>query len=374
MVFIIFIIPQAVAPNFATLIVTRIFSGGCAGILENIVGGIVCDIWETEQERGFPMSLYIWSLLAGVTIGPVIGGAIIHYLDWRWICYIQLIFYGVFFLLPIFCLPETRGPVLVKRRAKRIRKQTGKEYYAQAELETPKFNQLAEEAVLRPLKMLSTEYVVASFTVWSAFCFGTVFLFSQSVSQVYRESYDWPPFLTGAVQSSIVVGESLGLLASIPQDRLFFRSAKRNKERPGQPIPESRLYLSIVGGFLGLMAGNFWYGSASSPDLPWILPTVGLALVGFGIFTVVSAVSNYITDSYARFAASGLAAVAFGENVFAAFLPLATQSMYTNLGFQWASYALGFVSLALSFAPVVLLIWGKRFRERSPFMREASRG
>ena len=59
------------------------------------------------------------------------------------------------------------------------------------------------------------------------------------------------------------------------------------------------------------------------------------------------------------------------ENVMAAFLPLATQSLYRTLGFHWASSLLGFVALGLSCIPVVLIKYGRRLRERSPFMEVA---
>lgn len=86
---------------------------------------------------------------------------------------------------------------------------------------------------------------------------------------------------------------------------------------------------------------------------------------------VMQAIMMYITDAYAKYAGSASAAVCFGENVFAAFLPLAAMSMYTNLGFQWASSLLGFLALALSFAPVVIVLKGADIRRRSPFMSEA---
>lgn len=79
----------------------------------------------------------------------------------------------------------------------------------------------------------------------------------------------------------------------------------------------------------------------------------------------------YVTDAYAKYAASASAAICFGENMFAAFLPLAAMSMYTNLGFQWASSLLAFVALALSFAPVILVLRGEDIRRRSPFMSQA---
>jgi hypothetical protein len=85
----------------------------------------------------------------------------------------------------------------------------------------------------------------------------------------------------------------------------------------------------------------------------------------------VTAVADYITDAYAAsdYAGSAISAVAFGENNVAAFLPLAAQSMYTNLGFQWASTLLGFLALLLGVAPLVFIWKGKWFREKSPFMQ-----
>jgi MFS family permease len=368
LLFIIFIAPQAVASNFATLIATRIFSGACAGVLENITGGIISDIWADEHSRSFPMAVYIWGLLAGVSFGPVFGGAIASVASWRWIFYAQLILYGA--LVPfVVAVPETRGSVILKRRARKLRK-LGKDIFAPAELEDTSLAVLARETLIRPLNMLATEWVVFSFTLWSSFSFGTALMFTQSVPQVFISLYSWSEWQTGVLQFAVVIGMSLGLLATIPQNAVYRRSSKQNKEEAGQPIPEARLYLSVIGSFVGLAGGFFLYAWTSYPSLLWIAPTIGLALVGFGIFTIVTAVGHYFTDAYSKYAASSFAAVAFGENVFAAFLPLATKSMYETLGFQWASSLLGFVGLLLSAAPVVLIAYGKEIRSRSPFIAQ----
>lgn len=103
------------------------------------------------------------------------------------------------------------------------------------------------------------------------------------------------------------------------------------------------------------------------------MPAIGLALIGFGIVTVVQAVVMYLTDSYVHYAASAIAAEAFGENMVAAFLPFAAKKMYTNLGFAWASMLLGFAALALTMAPIVLVWKGEGIRRRSKFISLAKR-
>ncbi|KAF2084054.1 MFS general substrate transporter [Saccharata proteae CBS 121410] len=370
-VFVVFIIPQAVCQNYATLIVSRVFSGGCAGILQNIAGGIVSDIWRGEGARSTPTALFIWAYLAGTTIGPVIGGAILKYLYWRWILYIQLIFYGAFFPLIYTVIPEIRAAVILSRRAAHLRHTTRLPYHTPDDLTHTSLSTLVTTAICRPLRMLCTEYVVFSITLWSAFCFGNCLLFTQSVGTVFTTLYSFTSPQTGFVQSALVIGITLGFLASLPHTRIYLRTRARNPERPNHPIPEARLYLSIPGSFVGLAGGFFWYAWTSYPFLPWILPAIGLGLVGFGIFTVVCAASNYLEDAYEKYAASAMAAVAFGENLFAGFLPLAEAAMYERLGLNWASCLLAFLGLALSAAPVVLVVKGRGLRARSPFMGES---
>ena len=270
-----------------------------------------------------------------------------------------------------FALPEVRPDVILARRARHIRKTTGLQMYAKAEKQSTSISEVLGETLVRPSRMLCTEAVVLFFGLWSAFCVGTAFMFTQSIAQVYSGLYGWTFFETGLVQSALVVGELVGLVVQLGQDELYFRSAKRNVEEPGSPIPEARLYLSIPASFIGLTGGLFYFAWTSYPTLPWIVPTIALAFVGFGMFCCTTAVTGYLLDAYAKYAASAIAGAAFLENAFAAFLPLATQSMYRTLGFQWAGSLLAFLALGLSLVPVVLVVCGREIRGRSPFMREA---
>ncbi|KAF1950083.1 multidrug transporter [Byssothecium circinans] len=372
---IIMIIPQALAQNFATLIITRIITGGCSGILANITSGIVSDIWREGRAKSFSTSLYIWGLLAGLSMGPVIGSAIVQYTSWRWIFLSQIIFYTTL-LPPLYLLlPEVRPDVLLAQRAHHLHLATRQPTIPAAPSPPPpNLRTILRETLLRPTRMLATEAVVLSFGLWSAFCIGTAFTFTQSLPQVYTTLYAWTFYNTGLIQSAIVVGETLGLLASLYNDTLYFASASRNLETPHSPIPEARLYLSIPASFLGLSGGLFWFAWTSSPALHWLVPSTALLFVGFGMFCATTAVTTYILDSYARYAASAIAGIAFLENVFAALMPLAAQSMYRALGLRWAGSLLGFVALALSCVPLVLWRFGARIRARSPFMGVAGYG
>ncbi|TKA26634.1 hypothetical protein B0A50_04742 [Salinomyces thailandicus] len=374
--FILMIIPQALAQNFATLIITRFLSGGCVAMLANTVASVIPDVWATDEARSVPVGLYILTYLAGNTLGPpVFAGVIQNIGDWRWIFYIQLIVYGAFFPFFWILIKETRGDVILRRRASKLRKATGKPIYTQAELESPPMVRRLLKSMSRPAYLLATEPVLFASTCWSAFSFGTVFLFTQSVEAVFTELYGWDEYSVGYVQGAVVIGEILGWVATLYSSHLYLKSAARNTEMPGKPIPEARLYVSTPASFLGIVGGMFIYAWTSYPDIPWIAPAIALALVGFGIQVVVSAVADYITDAYAAsdYAGSAIGAVAAGENTVAGFLPLAAASMYTNLGFQWASSLLAFIALLLSFAPVLFILKGRWFRERSPFMLSGGR-
>jgi hypothetical protein len=271
-----------------------------------------------------------------------------------------------------FLLPEVRPDVIFAHERRHTSEDTSIQPVTTNSSQPRKgLKDILKETLVRPTRMLFTEGVVLSFGLWSAFCIGIAFMFTQSIVQVYSGLYGWTFFGTGLVQSAIVIGELLGLIASLYQDRLYFHSAKRNTETPGQPVPEARLYLSIPASFIGLMGGLFFFAWTSYSGIPWIVPSVALSFVGFGMFCSIAAVTSYVVDAYAKYAASAIAGIAFLENFMAAFLPLATQSMYRTLGFQWASSLLAFIALVLSFLPVVLLRYGRTIRAKSPFMSQA---
>lgn len=372
-VFVCFIIPQAVAQNFATLVVTRFFAGGCVSILANTSATVIGNVWDSERSRNVPVSLYIVAYLAGSSIGPVIGASIFHFLSWRWIGYLQLIWYGALFPMYFFLFKECRGIAILAERAKALRRK-GKQAYTQHELDSEGTSTLriVARSATRPLVLFFTESVVFVSSLWSAFTIGTLYLFTQSVEQVFAGLYGWTPSQAGYVQSAIVIGEVLGWVGTLFSGKLYFDSASRNTENPGTPIPEARLYLAIVGGIFGISGGMFTYAWTSYPSLPWIAPAVGLAMVGAGSVIVVTGISDYIVDSYSKYAGSAIGIMATGENVFSAFLPLAAMSMYSTLGFQWASTLLALISLALSLAPILFIVYGKEIRARSPFMEQAT--
>ncbi|KAI7696906.1 MFS general substrate transporter [Hortaea werneckii] len=369
--FILMIIPQALAPNFAALVITRFISGGCVALLANTIASVIPDVWATDEARSVPVGLYIMLYLVGSTLGPpMFAGVMQHIGNWRWIFYIQLIIYGCFFPFFWFLLRETRGDVILRRRAQKLRKQTGKPVYTKAELDSPPLVPRLLRSMSRPAYLLFTEPVLFASTCWSAFSFGTVFLFTQSIEAVFSGLYGWEEYTVGYVQGAVVIGELIGWLMTLYSSHLYLKSASRNTEMPGKPIPEARLYVSTAASFIGIVGGMFVYAWTSYPYFPWIAPAIGLAMVGCGIQVVVSAVADYITDAYAAsdYAGSAIGAVAAGENTVAGLLPLAAASMYTNLGFQWASTLLAFIALVLSFAPVLFIFKGRTFRERSPFM------
>ena len=276
---------------------------------------------------------------------------------------------------------ETRISVILSSRGKRNRKPTPRSENAASDANEFNYHtkqtslkQFLKGNILRPFLLLATEPVVFFFTLLSALSYGLLFIATQSVPQVFSTLFAFTEPHTGLIQASIVVGELLGFLAcACIEDPYFARASARSATIPGGylQLPEVRLYLAIPASFLGLVGGLFIYGWTSYVHLSYWAPATGLLLIGFGSVVVMQAIMMYITDAYAHYAASASAAVCFGENIAAAFLPLASRSMYTRLGFHWASTLLAFVALGLSCAPVVLVWKGRVIREKSPFMREA---
>ena len=95
------------------------------------------------------------------------------------------------------------------------------------------------------------------------------------------------------------------------------------------------------------------------------MPIIGSGWFSIGAFLLFNSVLNYLGDAYPEYAASVLAGNDFMRSSFGAGFPLFAAAMYNNLGVNWASSLLGFLSIAFIPIPFALHRYGKRIRLRS---------
>lgn len=298
-VFVILLVPIGLAPNFATLVVVRFFSGGCVPLTSDAVASITSNVFHGDQARSIPVALDVLIYLGTTSLAPVIGAAILGSLSWHWIGYIELIATAALFPILYFGLLESRGLVILRAKAKKMRGE-GKRAYTAGETDSTPLRQRIIKSLTRPLYMFFTEWVVFVAALWAPFSLGTIYLFTESVEQVYGELYGWSPVQAGYVQSAIVVGEILGTVLSLSTNCWYDSSTARNTEVLGAPIPEARLYAAIIGGFVGVTGGMFVYAWAAYSTVHWTAITVGLGIVGFGTTAVVISIANYLIDAYSK--------------------------------------------------------------------------
>lgn len=117
---ILFVVSQlccAVTRSYPGMLVARFFVGVGGSSFSTMVGGVVSDIYHTE-DRNTPMALFSGAALFGTGLGPLCSGFIAQKVLWRWVFYVQVIIDGFFILAVILFFKETRGSVLLSRRAK----------------------------------------------------------------------------------------------------------------------------------------------------------------------------------------------------------------------------------------------------------------
>jgi DHA1 family multidrug resistance protein-like MFS transporter len=85
------------------------------------------------------------------------------------------------------------------------------------------------------------------------------------------------------------------------------------------------------------------------------VPIIGSGWFSIGAFLLFNSVLNYLSDAYPQYAASVLAGNDFFRSSFGAGFPLFATAMYENLGVDWASSTLGFISIA--FIPIPFLLF-----------------
>jgi MFS family permease len=362
----------ALAPSGATLLVFR-FLGGCfaACPLTNS-GAILADIWDNET-RGTAMAIFIISPFAGPALGPIVGGYIeVAGVSWRWVFWVLTILAGVCLLLAVFVIPETYAPILLVKKARTIREETGDmRFTAALERQNTRWRARLQTVLGRPFKVLFLEPLIIVLTLYQSYVYGILYLLFTAYPVIFIQGHGLNQGENGLAFLPVFIGGVCGVILNVvwfaPQ---YKKEAK--KYAPFPPPPEARLGMSLYGGPL-FIAGIFWLGWTSYPSISLWAPLMAGFPIGISLIFLFLSLSNYMIDAYLVVAASVLASTTVVRSMFGAGFPLFGDQMYTALNPRIASTVLGAAALVVVPVPFLLIKWGPALRKKSRYAMDQPR-
>lgn len=374
----IFCLPVAIAPNFASIIVGRCL-GGLSSAGGSVTLGMIADMFDAEHQQ-YAVAYIVMSSVGGSILGPIVGGFVESYLEWRWCMWIQLIFGGFVQLLHLFTVPETRTTVVLDQIAKQRRKKTGENIYGPNEI-NPVLKRMDFKEILqtwaRPFKMFVTEPIVLTLSLLSGFSDALIFMQIQSFSLVYTQ-WKFTPWELGLAFIPIGIGYCVAYASFIP-------AIKRNKaQRAARPGDEHAQYESRLWWLLFtapcLPIGLLMFAlTCNGPPVHWIGSMFASGIIGIANYAIYMATIDYMVCAYGPFSASATGGNGFARDFLAGVLTNAATPFYENIAgpqkkpLQNASFILFAISCILVIWVYVIYFYGPTLRKRSTFAQTLAR-
>ncbi|QMW46701.1 hypothetical protein G4B11_010156 [Aspergillus flavus] len=367
-IFLLLIIPSALARNIEAILISRFF-GGLFG--SAIMGNSPASVNDIVSDQHRALAFSIWSIgpTNGPVYGPIIGGFVFQYLGWRWTNWIVLIIGGA--VLALMCLiKETYPPVILRKRAAKIRKETGDPKWWTHYDGGDDLSKRLKIGLSRPFIMLVTEPICIFWNSYIAIAYGILYLCFVAYPIAFQTERGWSPGIGGL--SFIGIGS--GVLITIACEPIFRKAINSHRKDPetGEVPPEAIASVVILGAIL-LAVGQLWFAWTCTPNVHWIVPILSGVPFGSGNACIFIYATSYMARSYGIYTASALAGNMFFRSIMGACLPLAGPSMYSALGLNWASTLLGLVETVCISIPVVFYFYGRRIRKASPMIQAMER-
>lgn len=363
-IFVVFQIPVAVATNVETIMLCRFLGGTFGSAPFGIVAGALTDFWDSV-DRGIAITIFSAATFLGPACGPIIGGFVVQsHLGWRWTAYLTAIMAFSFGIIGWICIPETYGPVLLSRRAARIRFKT-KNWAIHAKVDEQRFDSktIVEQYLLRSFKMLIREPILLLLTLYISLIYGCLYLFFEAYPISFQEERHWNRGVGALPFIGLTLGVFFGCGYIIWVTKTQF--ALKLKEN-GRVVPEERLPPMMIGAAI-FPIGMFWFAWTSNSHITWVPQVLAGVPLGAGIIMIFLQGLNYIIDCYLMHANSAISANTLVRSFTGAGFPLFATAMYHTLGVPWATSLLGFLTLALVPVPVLFYLYGARIRRMSKY-------
>lgn len=333
-------------------------------------GGVLGDMF-TPDYRGIAMAGYAMAVVGGPTVGPIVSAAVVQTpgLGWRWTQYITGILQAFVLLLAIIFLDESYPPVLLVRKARRLRLESGNwALHAKFEEWDVSIGELSRKFLVRPLQLLCTP-ICFLIALYASFCYGILYMQLGAVPIIFGETRGWGLLVSELPFLAILLGSITGAGINILNQLQYNKSYRAAGDRA---VPEKRLPPMMLGSVL-FCSGLFITGWTADPAVaPWIAPVIGLYLAGTGFNTIFQSALNYLVDTFQAYAASAVAANTFLRSCFAAAFPLVVRPLYHNLGVApGQSIFAGFAFLLIP-VPFVFYFYGKRLRASNKWSKASA--
>jgi multidrug resistance protein len=356
--YVIFNIPCALSPNIGGLLVCRFLCGVFSSSGLSLAGGTIADVWNIE-ERGMAIAYFAAAPYRGPVFGPIVCGWInvaTHRLDLFF--WVNMAFSGVV-LIVVGLIPETYAPVILKRRAARLRMETDNpNIITEQEKVKLTVRDIIRTSLIRPITMILTEPVLDLMCMYIVLIYAMLYAFFFAYPVIFGTLYNYNDGVIGLMFIPILIGAALALVATPFVEKRFRRICHVRS-----PTPEDRLIGALIGSpFIPISL--FILGATSYKNIIWVGPASSGIAFGFGMVLCYYSVNNYIIDSYQKFAASALAAKVFLRSGGGAAFPLFITQTYGRLGLQWASWLLAFIGLGMVLIPYMFYIFGAKVRSK----------
>ncbi|EMC98681.1 hypothetical protein BAUCODRAFT_30946 [Baudoinia panamericana UAMH 10762] len=367
-VYMIFIMASGLAPNIGAQLAFRFLAGLFGSTPLTCAGGSISDLW-SPLERVFAFPIFANAAFTGPLLGPVMGGYIVQFLDWRWVEWITLIISGLVLALVVLFQPETYPPILLKWKAKHLRALANDDRYrAEIEVRQESLFRRLKRALYRPFLLTSREPIIILIALYLTVIYIVLFTFLDGYTYVFTDTYGISEGLTGICFLGIIVG-LFGASALVP---LIYKWAKRDlqkiKEAGGERLPpEFRLWYSMLGGAFAIPISLFWMGWTARPTISIWSPLAASALFGYGILCVFITSYQYIIDAYETYAASALASITLIRYVAAGGMVIVGIPFYENMGVAYTLTILACLSALLVPVPYVFYKYGPWIRTKSKY-------
>ncbi|PGH14033.1 hypothetical protein AJ79_03302 [Helicocarpus griseus UAMH5409] len=365
LLFVIFIIPCGLSTNVAELVVFRFLGAVAGSAMVSSAPGSVADIVDDEHRA---LAFSVWSIgpLNGPVFGPIIGGYVAQYLGWRWMNWISMILGGVA-LLCMCVMKETYTPVLLRRKAARLRKELDDPRWWSRYDQRTSVISILKINLSRPFVMAVVEPICIFWNLYIAVVYAILYLCFVAYPIVFRQIRGWSVGESGLA----FLGIGVGSLTTIALEPLLRRMINRHKLDPetGKVPPESMVSVVCIAAFL-IPVGELWFAWTCAPSkIHWIAPILAGIPFGAGNTAVFIYASNYLTFSYGVYAASAMAGNSVMRSTLGGVLPLVGPAMYSRLGPNWAGTLLGLLEVAIIPIPIVFYKYGHKIRRKSALIQ-----